>query len=301
LKSYCGAAIAVLALFVAQSARGADQGSDAAEAQRLNGIVQSQHRRSGDVAVPGAEATLHLGSKYYFLDAADSKQVLKEWGNPPSAADGVLGMVFPAGKSFLDDTWAGVITYEQSGYVSDEDADKVDYQKYVDEAHKGEDAENEQRKKDGFSSVHLVGWAQPPTYDRAHHYLIWAQDIKFGGAEEDTLNYDIRVLGRRGVLSVNAVSTMGKLPEIRPQAEDLAGAAQFNPGSAYADYQPNVDHKAEYGVAGLVAAGLGLAAAKKFGLLALFAVFGKKIAVFVAVAFAALAARVKSIFKRKST
>lgn len=289
---------AACALSPVQSAWGASDDRQA-EAQRLSDIVASQHRHGGDVVVPGTEATLHLGSRYYFLDAAEAKQVLKEWGNPPSAADGVLGIVFPADKTFLDDSWAGVITYEQAGYISDADSDKVDYRKFIDQAQQGEDAENGQRKKDGFPSVHLVGWAQQPTYDKAHHYLIWARDIKFGGAEKDTLNYDIRILGRRGFLSLNAISTMDKLPEIRSQAAELAGAAQFNAGSAYTDYQPGTDHKAEYGVAGLVAAGLGLAAAKKFGLLALLAVFGKKLFLLIAAVVAAAVARVKSLFKRK--
>lgn len=283
---------------IAHSAR-ADDKSDAAEAVRLEGVLKSQHPQTGDVRIPEAEATLHLGTRYYFLKPNEAKQVLREWGNPPEAAEGVLGLIFPAGTTFLDkDAWAGVVTYEQAGYISDEDADQTDYQALLDEAHKGEDEKNRKREKDGFPSVHLVGWAQPPAYDKDHHYLIWARDLRFGGMDEDTLNYDVRVLGRRGYLSLNIIAGMSQLPQIRPAAAQLAAITTFDAGSAYADYDPGSDHKAEYGIAGLVAGGLGLAAAQKFGLLAAIALFAKKGIVLIAAAGAAVIARVKSLFRK---
>jgi len=223
---------------------------------------------------------------------------LKEWGNPPSAAEDVLGIVFPADKSFLDDTWGAVVTYEQAGYIADKDANSTDYNKYVEEVQKGEDIENEARKKDGFPSIHLVGWAQAPSYDPARHYLIWARDLRFSGEKDDTLNYDVRLLGRRGFLSVNLVSKMPQLASVRADAASLAAAATFDPGSAYSDYKPDTDKKAAYGVAGLVAAGLGLAAAQKFGLVAVILLFAKKFLVLIAAGFAAVAAWFRKRFSR---
>jgi uncharacterized membrane-anchored protein len=66
----------------------------------------------GTIALPSAKATLNLGRHYYFLAAEDARKVLTEaWGNPPSAADGVLGLVFAEGQTFLDeDGWAAVVT-----------------------------------------------------------------------------------------------------------------------------------------------------------------------------------------------
>lgn len=271
----------------------------AAEAQRLQEVLRSQHPQTGEVHIPGANATLRLGGRFYYLPAEEAKQVLKAWGNPPDSTRHVLGMVFPAGSTFLDrDVWAAVITYEQAGYISDEDADKADYQKLLDEAHEGEDAENAARQKDGFPSVHLVGWAEAPAYDRARHNMIWARDIRFADTDEDTLNYDVRVLGRRGYLSLNVIADMSQLPQIRPAAAELASRTSFDPGSAYGDYQPGADRKAEFGVAGLVAAGLGLAAAQKFGLLAAVALFAKKGLVLIAAGVAALAARFRKLFRK---
>jgi uncharacterized membrane-anchored protein len=254
-----------------------------AELDRLQGVLDSQHPQFGDVRLSGPGVTLHLGKRFYFLDAAEAKQVLKEWGNPPSSMDGVLGIVFPAGKQFLDDdAWGAVVTFDPSGYVSDKDVDKVDYDKMIADAQAAEKDENAELEKKGFRTSHLVGWAQPPSYDRTRHTLIWARDIKFAGADDDSLNYDLRILGRKGVLSLNLVSTMPRLAQVRADAAQLAAAASFDKGDAYGDFQPDRDKAAEYGVAGLVAGGLGVAAAQKLGLFALLLVFAKKAFVLVA-------------------
>ena len=254
----------------------AAQSQAAAEASFMAGL----HPKTGNVKLDEAEATLTLGDKYYFLDAADARKVIVDaWGNPPSAAEGILGMVIPAGRTPFND-WGAVVSFEKSGYVSDKDASTTNYDDYLKEIQKGEADNNQAREKAGYEPMHLVGWAQPPSYDATHHYMIWAQDIRFGDNKVHTLNYDIRVLGRGGVLSLNMIASMPELESIRAQAQQLALAGTYNAGARYADYKDG-DAKAAYGVGGLVAAGLGVAAAKKLGLLGLVLAFGKKFIVFI--------------------
>lgn len=134
-----------------------------AVAEKLNAILKSQHPQSGIITLPDAKATLRLDNKYYFLNAAEARKVLVDaWGNPPSAADGILGMVFPAGKTFLDDTWGAVLSYDKSGYVDDKDAKSTDYDALLTELQSGEAETNEARKNEGYEPLHLVGWAQQP-------------------------------------------------------------------------------------------------------------------------------------------
>ena len=64
---------------------------------------------------------------------------------------------------------------------------------------------NPERKKAGYGTVELVGWAAPPDYDQNAKKLYWAKELRFEGGGETTLNYNIRALGRRGVLVLNAV------------------------------------------------------------------------------------------------
>ncbi|HVZ29099.1 MAG TPA: DUF2167 domain-containing protein [Asticcacaulis sp.] len=279
-----------------------DDASAQAEAQKEaeyeKTFMAGLHPRGGNVRINEADATLNLGDRYYFLDKAEAKKVIVEaWGNPPSQAEDVLGLVVPAGKTPFND-WGAVVTYEKTDYVSDSDAATANYDSYISEIQTGEAGENKQRQKDGYVTTHLVGWAQPPSYDKGHHYLIWARDIQFGGQDVDTLNYDIRILGRRGVLSLNMVATMPELPSIRTQAEQLAAAGNYNSGARYEDYKKG-DAKAAYGLAGLVAAGLGLAVAKKLGLLAVILAFGKKIIVFVLAGLAAIGRWFSSLFGGK--
>ncbi|HZZ34854.1 MAG TPA: DUF2167 domain-containing protein [Caulobacteraceae bacterium] len=254
-------------------------------------------QRTGVVPLPTAKASLNLGDDYYFLDAADSRKVLVDgWNNPPDAADGVLGMIFPKRFKPLDEgAWGAVVTYEATGYVADKDAKSTDYDKLLEEMRKGEDQSNAERSKAGFHTVHLVGWAEPPAYDASAHSVIWARDLLFSGAPAHTLNYDIRVLGRAGVISLNVVAGLSDLAEVRTAASRIGRIAAYDAGQRYADYQTG-DKKAAYGVAGLIAAGVGAAALKKVGLLGLLLAFGKKAFVLIAAVGAAALAWLRRLF-----
>ena len=116
------------------------------------------------------------------------------------------------------------------------------------------------------------------------------------GEEGDVLNYDLRTLGRYGVLSVNMVASMPQLEEVRLAAHELAKHAVFDSGARYADYNAATDRAAEYGIGGLIAAGAGVAAAKKLGILAILLKFIKPILIGGAVVFAAFWGRIKRLF-----
>lgn len=242
----------------------------------------SLHPQSGTIQVPGAHATLKLGDDYYFLPAADAKRVLTEaWGNPPDSVSDVLGMVFPKGRTSYDGVWGAVISYEDTGHISDADAAEQDFDQVLADMKAGEEESNQATREAGYAGSVTVGWAQAPTYDGKSKTLIWARNIKFDGQEQNTLNYDIRTLARTGVLSMNMVDSMGHLPVVRAAAANLARTVELSPGSRYAEYDSATDATAEYGLAGLVAAGAGVAIAKKTGLIAILLLVLKKGFVFI--------------------
>jgi uncharacterized membrane-anchored protein len=251
------------------------------------------------VPVPGAGVTLHLGNNYYFLPADEAKRVLIEaWRNSPESVSDTMGLVFPAGKSFTDDTWSAVISYSNDGYVSDSDAKTADYGELISQERSDEGDINAKRKEEGLDPIHVVGWAQAPSYDPKTHTMVWARQLHIGQETDDTLNYDVRSLGRRGVLSMNMLSTMSQLPAIRTAAAQFQQVAQFDPGSRYVDYQSGSDKKAEYGLAGLVAAGIGVAVAQKLGFLGLALLFLKKAIVFVIAGATGALAWLRRLFSR---
>lgn len=292
--------LALAGLCIAVPAPAQPQAADQKAREReLVAILDSLHPVSGDVSVPQASAVLHLGKDYYYLPAEEARRVIVEgWGNPPDTADGVLGLVFPAGKTFLDDVWGAVITYDPVGYVTDKDASTTDYDSLMQEMKEGIEAANGQRTSQGYPAQHLVGWAQAPTYDSRSHSLVWARNVEFTGQSENTLSYDVRLLGRQGVLSLNMITGMSALGDTRKAAAKFAGAAEFKPGSRYADYQAGTDKKADYGLAGLVAAGAGVAVAKKLGLIGIILAFGKKFLILILAFGAGIAAWVRRLFNR---
>ena len=57
--------------------------------------------------------------------------------------------------------------------------------------------------------------------------LFWAKRLQFGDQQGETLNYNIRVLGRRGVLDLNVIASMDALPFIDQRVQTtraMAGA-----------------------------------------------------------------------------
>ncbi len=102
-------------------------------------------------------ATIELPESFRFLDVKGSKRLLTEgWGNPAGAAQGVLGMLVPADVSPLsDEGWGIVITYDADGYVNDDDAAKMNFDKLLKEMQEGVDETNKVRAKAGFEPVDL--------------------------------------------------------------------------------------------------------------------------------------------------
>ncbi|OLU32198.1 DUF2167 domain-containing protein [Pseudomonas sp. PA27(2017)] len=251
-------------------------GTQEAEGQYLSEeqFLDSLHFRSGKVVVGSNLATLNLPDNMVFLDGADAERVLVEaWGNPPD--DKLpLGMILPKGVSPLaDESWAVTVEYEESGYVSDEDAADIDYNDMLKDLQDGARADNEWRAGNGYEPIAIVGWASAPHYDAAGKKLHWAKEVKFGDSDEHILNYNIRVLGRKGVLVLNFIAGMHQLPQIEENVPAVLAMTDFNDGNRYADFNPDLDEVAAYGLGALIAG----KAAAKVGLFAAALVLLKKL------------------------
>lgn len=256
-------------------------------------IEKNLKYESGTMDIASGVATLKVPEGFKFLDAEQSQTVLSDlWGNPPSS--NTLGMLFPEKVTPLSDsfTYAVEITYSEDGYIEDEDAEELNYDELLKDMQEGTVEDNESRRKQGYAAIELVGWAQPPYYDQETKKLHWAKELKFEGSEESTLNYNIRILGRKGVLVLNIIGDMDQLDAIKPDVETILSSVDFNEGYQYDDFDPEIDKVAAYGIGGLIA-GKVLA---KTGLIALVAKFGKFILLGIVAAIAGLR---KMIFGKK--
>lgn len=256
------------------------------------GIWDSLERRTGAIELKGANATLHVPENFYYLSPQDAETVLVEvWDNPPGQT--TLGMLFPADVTpFEESSWAVTIDFEEDGYVSDADADKIDYNQLLKQMQADTRNSSKQRVKQGYHSIELVGWAAEPYYDRQAHKLHWAKELKFGDLENHTLNYNIRVLGRKGVLVLNFVADMDQKPIIEENLDTVLAMAEFNTGARYTDFNPDMDKVAAYGIGALVAGKV----LTKTGFLAIALVFLKKFGIYILLAIGAL---FKGIFGRR--
>ena len=259
-------------------------------------LAEQLRFQQGAIDLRNGLATINVPSGFRYLNPADTETVLsKIWGNPPSG-ERSLGMLFPAETGPTDrDGWGVVLTYEEDGYVKDNDASTINYDDLLKQM-KADTAEaNKVREKKGYAPIELVGWAARPRYDAGEKKMYWAKELRFGGEPATTLNYNIRMLGRRGVLVLNAIAGMEQLATIENATPQLLAMVNFQDGHRYADFNASTDKVATYGLAALVAGGLlakggflkvliaGLIAAKKFviiGAIALFAGVKKLIAKF---------------------
>ena len=219
--------------------------------------------QTGNITLPNKVATLHLGEKYRYLDPHEANKLLMAWGN--QSDDTTEGAIVPADVNPMSETgWAVILTYEEDGHIDDKDAAEIDYADMLKDMKEGTEDHNDARKQAGFEAVHLVGWAENPHYDVATKKLYWAKELSFEGSPSHTLNYDVRVLGREGVLSMNAVASMEQLQQIRSDMRPLIDTAEFNEGYRYAEFNSKTDKLAEYGLGALIAGGV----AAKLGLFA---------------------------------
>jgi len=268
---------------------------DTEQLEKVRKLIAGLDPKQGVITLDDGLATLNVPETFAFLDQKDAKTVLTDiWGNPPDSA--VLGMIVPKDFNPIgDNAWAVEIYYDPSGYVSDKDANTMDYGKLLTQLQQDARDANKDREEKGYPAVKLIGWAAPPRYDAATHKFYWAKELQFGQDSDHTLNYNIRVLGRGGVLVLNAIADMNQLPEIEKDMPAVIDMVNFKEGKRYADFDPKIDRVAGYGLAALVLGGVAAKAGLFKGLLALLFAFKK----FIVIGVVALGAAISRFFKRQ--
>lgn len=262
------------------------------EYTRIQSLVESLDPQSGDIELGANLATLHVPDDFYFLGTDDAETVLVDiWGNPPG--QDVLGMLFPSRYSPIDpDSWAVTVNYVADGWVSDDDAADIDYDELLEEMQQGIRDANPEREAAGYGTLELLGWAETPRYDAIGKKLYWAKELRFDGNYATTLNYEIRTLGRRGILTMTFIAAGSQLAEINNSRESVLAMAEFNDGNRYLDFDPSIDEVAAYGLGALIAGKV----AAKTGLLAAGFLLLKKVGIFLLIGLAAVGRKLKGLF-----
>lgn len=237
----------------------------------------------------GEVARVNVPQGYRFAGKAGAVRVLELTQNPPDGDE--LGVVIPITKNDKD-FWYAIFEFHDVGYVSDSDKDKLDAGAILESLQKGTEEANRTRQARGWPSFFISGWAQSPFYNPTTNNLTWAvegysNDPKSG--REDSLNYSVRILGRRGAMSADLVVSPDQTQATIPQFESLLSGLTFVPGQTYSDFRAG-DKVAKYGLTGLILGGAVVAAAKTGLLAKLWKLF--------VVLFAGLLAAIKRFFRR---
>ncbi|RYD92544.1 MAG: DUF2167 domain-containing protein, partial [Sphingobacteriales bacterium] len=224
-----------------------------AELAKIQAIESTLKYQTGKVVLNGGMATINVPKGFRFLGAEDTRKVIEDaWGNLKGQS--ALGMIVPGeeGSAIFAD-YAFIVGFEELGYVKDNDADQINYDDLLKQMKEEVVTANEERRKQGLQTMTLVGWANKPHYDKEAKILYWAKEISVQDAEANTLNYDVRLLGRKGVLVLKAVADMSQVDSVNTHIKDILGMVTFNQGHRYADFDEKNDNIAAWTIGGLVA------------------------------------------------
>lgn len=241
-------------------------------------------------------ATLDLPDGYVFLNAAETKALLK--ASNGVTFEGALGLIAPAGP----DDFSVLIQFEDIGYVEDHDAAKLDANAIFSSLKEGNDEANEERKENGFPPLDLLKWSDLPHYDTKLHHVIWGLVVR--GQRGTSINFNTRILGRKGVLSLNLVAKEDKIEQYKPRLRDLLAKTTFNEGQRYADFKAGEDKTAAGGITGLIIGGSALALGSKVMKLGILAKFSKFfVSIFLAFKkfFILIIAGIAGLFRKKES
>ena len=233
----------------------------------------------------GQVAQIDLPTGYVFINGKDYQALLKAEGEPVSGNE--LGSMRATNQH-----WSVVFEFSDIGYVKDDDKDKLNADKLIATIRRNNEEANKQRIEAGNPPIEVIGWEIPPKYDSATHNLEWA--IRGAVQGQPFLNYNTRLLGRKGVMEVVLIVKPEQLGETLPTFRNLLAGYSFSIGNSYAEFRPG-DKVAKYGLGALVLGGAAVGAAK-LGLFTWLLVFLKKGWKLVVVAFVAVASFFKKLF-----
>lgn len=233
------------------------------------------------------QATIMVPEGAMFADGSGTRKYLELNHNPTSGEE--LGMVVAE-----DLSWFVIFDFSDIGYVKDDEKDEIDANAILTSLREGTAEGNKVRKQRGWDTVTVEGWASPPRYEPTTHNLEWATTLKNDKTNNKSVNHDIRMLGRAGVMQAGLVVAPENYTQTLPNTRKLLEGFEFKDGQRYSEFKPG-DRVAEIGLIGLMTGGA-VAVAAKTGILAKL---GKGIFKIGAVILAAGGALLSKIFGRK--
>lgn len=234
---------------------------------RVDAIEKLGWTRQGK-GVLGDKAEVVITPGYRFTSGDATRQLMSMYGNPPTSRE--LGMLTTEGLG----PWI-VFEFDESGYVKDDEKDSIDAEEMLSSLRAGQREGNKYRREHGLPELEILGWAVPPRYNEKTHNLEWGTRLKSSDSEGISINYNTRLLGRRGVMEVTLVCEPEEMEKMLVEQEKILTGFNYIQGERYAEFREG-DKVAKYGLTALIA-GTGAFAAAKMGLFGKLGVFFAKL------------------------
>jgi uncharacterized membrane-anchored protein len=279
--------LTALSLAAPARAQGPNAQSEAARALSEELFARIQWEEGPDTAQLGAESRVAVPGNCKFTGKNGVRDFMFATENSPSGNE--LGMLL---CSASDDSqpWFVVFSFDESGYVRDDDAGDLDADAILASLQEGTRDDNAQRKTRGWSTMTLSGWVRPPFYDPRTNNLTWATNIVDDATRDASVNHSVRLLGRGGVMHVDLVVDPSQMAATVPEFDRIVATHAFVPGKRYSEWRKG-DKMAAYGVTALVGGGA-VAIAAKSGLLG-------KLMKFIVLGVVGIGAWLRSLFAGK--
>ena len=223
--------------------------SELSEAQRqymrwAYDVLASLRFQRGEQELVDGVATIKLGPGYEYLNSEDATRVLNEvWGNPEG--EPVLGLIMPEQQTPFDaNSWGVVLRFHAIGHVADGGRARTDFPALITPLKAQAERLNAARAAAGYPKAAILGWASLPHYDLDTHVLQWSTVLQIHGNQARTLNYEVRLLGRRGVLAMSIVANANQFPDIQQRIPTFVRMVQWSPDANYDAYNEDVDVRA---------------------------------------------------------
>lgn len=235
------------------------------------------------VSIPGG-AKFDIPEGYAFLDATETGKFQEYIQNIPTPNETLFA---PESLS-----WFAVFQFEQTGYVKDNE--EIDADAILEGVREGQRQGNKELESRGWPTLTIDGWAYSPYYDPSTKRLEWAITATSHPTGEKVVNFNTRILGRRGVMKVTLVTEPNTLQTDVPHFKTALAGYDFLPEEQYAAFREG-DKVAAYGLGALILGGAAAAGAKS----GLLKSAGKFILFGILALFAGLWSRIKGLFGSK--
>ena len=224
-----------------------------AQEQQANPIAQLPWQVGPTKGQIADRATIDVPEGYAFLGAEGTRKLEVLLENPPTEDD-----QYTLAPHDLE--WIAFFTFRPIGYVKDDES--LDAGALLQSVSEGTEQANAERRKRGWDTIKVVGWSFLPKYDQQLNALEWAILAETEKSKSQIVNYNTRLLGRRGVMEVTVVTEPAQLNASIQTFKGLIPGYTFVGGEKYAEFKPG-DHVAEIGLAALITGGAAAVASKK--------------------------------------